>query len=198
MRVGQNGYTTDRHGERCAAPIRLAASRMRRATPPAHNISYPAWTAPFFGRASTRLRRSRSSRALSRAVRLLENGNRQILAFYWPGDVVMPTQSSCQRITAEAVTNCRVQRTAVSGICQQDEPCGAHQVLAETLALRRHHESEKQHGPHCELPLAHSKSFACRPETAVLRLRSSFLEPILRIIWVRPSKPFAVLWPISR
>ena len=70
-----------------------------------------------------------------RAVRLLENGNRQILAFYWPGDVVMPTQSSCQRITAEAVTNCRVQRTAVSGICQQDEPCGAHQILAETLAL---------------------------------------------------------------
>jgi CRP-like cAMP-binding protein len=70
-----------------------------------------------------------------RAVRLLENGNRQILAFYWPGDVVMPTQSSCQRITAEAVTNCRVQRTAASGICQQDEPCGAHQVLAETLSL---------------------------------------------------------------
>lgn len=70
-----------------------------------------------------------------RAVRLLENGNRQILAFYWPGDVVMPTQSSCQRITAEAVTNCRVQRTAASNICQQNEPCGAHQVLAETLAL---------------------------------------------------------------
>ena len=102
-----------------------------------------------------------------RAVRLLENGNRQILAFYWPGDVVMPTQSSCQRITAEAVTNCRVQRTAVSGICQQDEPCGAHQVLAETLALVVTMSSEKQHGPHCELPLAHSKSFACRPETAV-------------------------------
>ena len=70
-----------------------------------------------------------------RAVRLLENGNRQILAFYWPGDVVMPTQSSCQRITAEAVTNCRVQRSAASGICQQSEPCGAHQVLAETLSL---------------------------------------------------------------
>jgi CRP-like cAMP-binding protein len=70
-----------------------------------------------------------------RAVRLLENGNRQIVAFYWPGDVVMPTQSSCQRITAEAVTNSRVQRTAASGICQQSEPCGAHQVLAETLAL---------------------------------------------------------------
>ena len=70
-----------------------------------------------------------------RAVRLLKNGNRQILAFYWPGDVVMPTQSSCQRITAEAVTNCRVQRTPASGICRQSEPCGAHQILAETLAL---------------------------------------------------------------
>jgi CRP-like cAMP-binding protein len=70
-----------------------------------------------------------------RAVRLLENGNRQILAFYWPGDVVMPTQSSCQRVTAEAVTNCRVQLTTPSGICQQSEPCGAHQMLAETLSL---------------------------------------------------------------
>lgn len=70
-----------------------------------------------------------------RAVRLLESGNRQILAFYWPGDVVMPTRSSCQRITAEAVTNCRVQRTAASGICQQDEPCGAYQIFAETLSL---------------------------------------------------------------
>jgi CRP-like cAMP-binding protein len=70
-----------------------------------------------------------------RAVRLLENGNRQILAFYWPGHVVMPTQSSCQRVTAEAVTNCRVHRTVASGICQQSEPCGAHQMLAETMAL---------------------------------------------------------------
>jgi CRP-like cAMP-binding protein len=70
-----------------------------------------------------------------RAVRLLENGNRQILAFYWPGDVVMPTQSSCQQFTAEAVTNCRVLRSSVSGICQQSEPCGAHQVLSETLSL---------------------------------------------------------------
>jgi CRP-like cAMP-binding protein len=28
-----------------------------------------------------------------------------------------------------------VQRSAASGICQQSEPCGAHQVLAETLSL---------------------------------------------------------------
>lgn len=70
-----------------------------------------------------------------RAVRLLENGNRQILAFYWPGDVVMPSQSSCQHFTAEAVTNCRVRLSTVSGICGRDEPCGARQVLAEMLNL---------------------------------------------------------------
>jgi CRP-like cAMP-binding protein len=70
-----------------------------------------------------------------RAVRLLENGNRQILTFYWPGDVVMPTQASCQQFTAEAVTDCRVLRSKVSGVCHSDEPCGSHQVLAETLSL---------------------------------------------------------------
>lgn len=70
-----------------------------------------------------------------RAVRLLENGNRQILAFYWPGDVVMPTQSLCQQFTAEAVTNCRVRRSTVSSICQNGEPCGARQVFADMMSL---------------------------------------------------------------
>jgi len=70
-----------------------------------------------------------------RAVRLLENGNRQILAFYWPGEVVMPTHSTHQQFTAEAVTDCRVIRSRTSGVCRSDEPCGAHQVLAETLTL---------------------------------------------------------------
>lgn len=70
-----------------------------------------------------------------RAVRLLENGNRQILAFYWPGDVVMPTHSIHQEFTAEAVTDCRVIRSKVSGACRIDQPCGAHHVLAETLTL---------------------------------------------------------------
>lgn len=70
-----------------------------------------------------------------RAVRLLENGNRQILAFYWPGDVVMPMQATCQQFTAEAVTNCRVIQTPTLGVCNQDEPCGAHQVLSEMLSL---------------------------------------------------------------
>jgi len=70
-----------------------------------------------------------------RAVRLLENGNRQILAFYWPGDVVLPMHASCQQFTAEAVMNCRVIQTPTSGICNQHEPCGAHQVLSEMLSL---------------------------------------------------------------
>ena len=104
-----------------------------------------------------------------RAVRLLENGNRQILAFYWPGDVVMPTRSSCQRITAEAVTNCRVQRLVVSGICQQDELCGAHQILSETLAL--------------VVTMSQKKSVA-RIADFLLRIRTHLPED--------PKRPFAL------
>jgi CRP-like cAMP-binding protein len=104
-----------------------------------------------------------------RAVRLLENGNRQILAFYWPGDVVMPTRSSCQRITAEAVTNCRVQRSVASGICQQDEPCGAHQILSETLAL--------------VVTMSQKKSVA-RISDFLLRIRNHLPED--------PKRPFAL------
>jgi CRP-like cAMP-binding protein len=70
-----------------------------------------------------------------RAVRLLENGNRQILAFFWPGDVVMPAHGACQQFTAEAVTNCRVRLSGVSSVCHGDQPCGARQVFAETLSL---------------------------------------------------------------
>jgi CRP-like cAMP-binding protein len=70
-----------------------------------------------------------------RAVRLLPDGNRQVLAFYWPGDVVMPTQQSCQQFTAEAVTDCRVIRSSVANVCQAGTPCGTHQVLEETLSL---------------------------------------------------------------
>src|SRR5438045_2656295 len=46
-----------------------------------------------------------------RAVRLLENGDRQILAFFWPGDIIRPAQASCQHYTAEAVTPCWVVRS---------------------------------------------------------------------------------------
>lgn len=71
-----------------------------------------------------------------RAVRLIENGNRQVLAFFWPGDVLRPARASCQHYTAEAVTTCRViKHNPTNGVCSRGEPCGAHQVLEETLSL---------------------------------------------------------------
>jgi CRP/FNR family transcriptional regulator, anaerobic regulatory protein len=71
-----------------------------------------------------------------RAVRLLENGNRQILAFFWPGDTIRPAQASCQHYTAEAVTPCWVSRSNAEGdLCSRQRSCGAHQVLEEMLSL---------------------------------------------------------------
>jgi CRP-like cAMP-binding protein len=70
-----------------------------------------------------------------RAVRLLEDGTRQILAFYWAGDVVRPALAACQHYTAEAVTPCRVLRSRDSEVCASGKPCGANQVLIDTLSL---------------------------------------------------------------
>ncbi len=71
-----------------------------------------------------------------RAVRLLENGNRQVLAFFWSGDIVRPSQASCQHFTAEAVTPCRIIKyNSAGGVCTAADPCGAHQVLKELLSL---------------------------------------------------------------
>lgn len=70
-----------------------------------------------------------------RAVRLLEDGTRQILAFYWAGDVVRPALATCQHYTAEAVTPCRVLRSKAFEVCASGEPCGANQVLTDTLSL---------------------------------------------------------------
>jgi CRP-like cAMP-binding protein len=71
-----------------------------------------------------------------RAVRLLENGNRQILAFFWPGDTIRPAQASCQHYTAEAVTPCSIVRSnAADEFCSDHTSCGAHQVLEEMLSL---------------------------------------------------------------
>ena len=69
-----------------------------------------------------------------RAVRLLENGQRQILAFFWPGDTIHPAQASCQYYTAEAVTKCHVIKHN-DGVCTRTDPCGAHQLLEEMLTL---------------------------------------------------------------
>ena len=69
-----------------------------------------------------------------RAVRLLENGNRQILTFYWPGAVIRPSHAACQYYTAEAITSCRLYRWRFAKRAMS-EPCGADQVLQEMLPL---------------------------------------------------------------
>lgn len=43
-----------------------------------------------------------------RAVHLLPNGERTILAFFWPGDVILSFSRLAQLYTAEAVTDCRL------------------------------------------------------------------------------------------
>jgi CRP/FNR family transcriptional regulator, anaerobic regulatory protein len=71
-----------------------------------------------------------------RAVRLLENGNRQILAFFWPGDTIRAPHASCQHYTAEAVTTCWVTRSSAADEgCTEHSPCGSHQLLEELLTL---------------------------------------------------------------
>lgn len=70
-----------------------------------------------------------------RALRLLEDGNRQILAFYWPGDTLYPSGAACQPYTAEAVTNCGILCYQVPLPYDQQQPCGVQQVLSDTLTL---------------------------------------------------------------
>lgn len=43
-----------------------------------------------------------------RAVHLLPNGERMVLGFFWPGDVILSFGQQPQFYTAEAVTNCRL------------------------------------------------------------------------------------------
>jgi CRP/FNR family nitrogen fixation transcriptional regulator len=71
-----------------------------------------------------------------RAVRLRENGNRQKLAFFWPGALLRHTRVLSQCYTAEAVTTCCLRRphSAPPNIIPTDE-CGAEQILQELLPL---------------------------------------------------------------
>jgi CRP-like cAMP-binding protein len=71
-----------------------------------------------------------------RAVRLLENGSRQILTFYWPGDTIYPTAAQLQCYTAEAVTACRLRYPLPPRPSANSEwSSGSDQVLKEMLAL---------------------------------------------------------------
>jgi CRP-like cAMP-binding protein len=117
----------------------LAFESLRKKIPERSNQSAPLLLIPrgrvLFWEGEHQAQKIQVVKGVVRAVQLLENGDRQILTFFWPGHVIMPTRSSCQQITAEAVTNCLVQRSTVASICQDDDPCGARQILTDTLAL---------------------------------------------------------------
>jgi CRP-like cAMP-binding protein len=65
-----------------------------------------------------------------RAVRLWDDGTRQILAFFWPGDVIRP--ADLQRYTAEAVTRC-VLRSRQD--VKSAEASGTDQALQASIRL---------------------------------------------------------------
>lgn len=131
----RTGLLTDVH--RCEAPPLApgaAADRRQAADAKSTAPSLIPRGRALFWQGDRQAQRIEIVQGVVRAVRLLENGNRQILAFYWPGDTVTPIPW-CQQYTAEAVTNCRVLRTTAPHVCAADSPCAARQVLAETLTL---------------------------------------------------------------
>jgi len=73
-------------------------------------------------------------RGVVRAVRLLENGTRQILAFYWPGEVIPSARAEAQFFTAEAVTACHLRwSSAPPNVSSTDRLLQA--MLALVLAI---------------------------------------------------------------
>ena len=74
-------------------------------------------------------------RGVVRVIRLLEDGNRQVLAFYWPGDIV-PVHALSRLFTAETVTPCQIVRyNFVNGVCTQDGLRDINQILEYMLSL---------------------------------------------------------------
>jgi CRP-like cAMP-binding protein len=70
-----------------------------------------------------------------RAVRLLKDGNRQILKFYWPGDNV-PAQALSRLFTAEAVTPCHIKRCRpIDEVGARTDSGDAHHIIEEMLSL---------------------------------------------------------------
>jgi CRP-like cAMP-binding protein len=70
-----------------------------------------------------------------RTVRLLENGNRQVLAFYWPGDI-MPAHVLSRLFTAEAITPCHIVRYNLKNReCMQGSLRDSDQILEDMLSL---------------------------------------------------------------
>lgn len=71
-----------------------------------------------------------------RAVRLCSAGERQVLAFFWPGDTIHSSYMGTPTYTAEAVTHCKVRTRRLSQSTETGVPVSAHeQVLREMLDL---------------------------------------------------------------
>lgn len=71
-----------------------------------------------------------------RAVHLTESGERQVLAFFWPGTVIHPDLGQRQFYTAETVTACVLQSTGRTPIAVGSQVTSAdRKVLAEVLDL---------------------------------------------------------------
>src|SRR4051794_30795850 len=127
--------------ELCRVPSPIVVRQIKRTLPFAHAELRPQATSivprgrVLFWQDDRQSDQIEILQGVVRAVRLLEDGTRQILAFYWAGDVVRPALATCQHYTAEAVTACRVQRTRASQVCASDKPCGANQVLNDMLSL---------------------------------------------------------------
>ncbi|MBY0257389.1 helix-turn-helix domain-containing protein [Methylobacterium sp.] len=71
-----------------------------------------------------------------RAVRLCSAGERQVLAFFWPGDTIHSSCMGTPTYTAEAVTHCKIRSRQSSQGTDTGVPVSAHeQVLREMLDL---------------------------------------------------------------
>lgn len=71
-----------------------------------------------------------------RAVRLCPAGDRQVIAFFWPGDVIHSSYIGTPTYTAEAVTHCKIRSRGLSQRAETGVPVSAHeQVLREMLDL---------------------------------------------------------------
>lgn len=74
-------------------------------------------------------------RGVIRVVRLIEDGNRQVIAFYWPGDIV-PVHVLSPFFTAETVTPCQIVRyNFLNEVCPQDSSRHVDQIVENMLSL---------------------------------------------------------------
>jgi CRP-like cAMP-binding protein len=74
-------------------------------------------------------------RGVVRVIRLIEDGNRQVLAFYWPGDIV-PVHALSRLFTAETVTPCQIVKyNFINGASTQDNLGDVDQMVEHMLSL---------------------------------------------------------------